>query len=148
MNTRLRLMSVASLLLMAVTGCNAPSATLSDEKLTNEEILSIKEGTNFPRHSYNAIIYDRNKMLFIYSSGSCVKHPERVAVEGHRIKVTFSKPEPGELCKMYMTGPLYKVINLPNESVPKNYYRVTAIVSSDTQGTREINIPVLDNSSP
>ena len=161
MNTRLRLMPVASLLLIAVTGCtdfisirssdggdrvqeNTSGATLSDEKITEEEIRSIKEGTDFPKYYDNAIIYDPNKMLLTYSSSNgCVDHPESVAVEGNNLKVTFSEPEPNQICTQSMTGPFTKVINLPNESVPKTYYKVTAIIDS-----RERDIPVVVNYSP
>jgi len=156
MNTRLRLMSVASLLLIAVTGCtdfisirssndgdrvqeNTSGATLSDEKLTEEEIQSIKEGTDFPEYSYNAVIYDPNKMLLTYSSlDGCVERPERVAVKGNNLKVTFSEPEPEQICSQAVEGPFTKVINLPNGFVSKTDYKVTVIM-----GSREKDIPVV-----
>lgn len=140
MNTRLRLMSVASLLLIAVTGCNAPSATLSDEKLTHEEIRSIQEGTDFPRHYNNAIIYDSNKMLLSYSSSDgCIDHPESVAVEGNHLKVTFSETGPNRICKTAVAGPHNKVITMRNGFVPETDYKVTFILDT---GAREVPVVV------
>lgn len=156
MNTRIRLISVASLLLIAVTGCtdfisirgsddnglrqgNTSIATLSDEKLTEEEIRSVQEGVD----SKQAIIYKPNKMLFTYfSADGCVEHPESVAVEGNNLEVTFSETESNQICTLAMEGPFTQVINLPNGFVDKTDYKMTMI-----KGSRESDVPVVVNYS-
>lgn len=155
MNTVLRLMSVASLLMLSVTGCNANNtitakegepvqnnvATLSDDKLTEEEVKAVKEGTDLPGGFGNAVIYDSNKMLLTYpGTSSCPEHPESATVEGNNLKIIFSEPEPEKVCAAVMTGPFTKVINLPNGFIHKTDYKVTAIM-----GSREIDIPVVVN---
>lgn len=158
MNTKLRLIAIASLLMATATGCNNGNhlsqneggkwveervsvATLSDEKLTDEEISAIKKGATLPGESNNAIIYDQQKMLLTYQgTSSCPDHPESVTTENSTLKIKFTNPAPEKMCAAVMTGPFTKVIDLP-----MNFSRKENIKVYTVMGGNETEIPVVVN---
>lgn len=155
MKNTIKLISLASLLLLGMTGCAGtippntdPSAipeehtaSISEEVLTEEEITAIKKGATLPGESNNAIIYDQQKMLLTYQgTSSCPDHPESVTTENSTLKIKFTDPDPEKMCAAVMTGPFTKVIDLPANFSRKENIRVYIVM-----GDNEMEIPVVIN---
>lgn len=153
--TKATLITMLSFSAIGMAGCtsdNAPApsstamniantASISDEKLNEEELKAVREGTNFPQGFANGIIYDQSKMLLTYNGTSgCPAHPESVKIEEKTLIITFSESDPEKVCTAVMTGPFTKVINIPNGFNRYNDIKVNAVMESGI-----IEVPVVVN---
>lgn len=149
------IVAMLSLSALGMSGCasdNVPApkvtasttinqASISMETLNEEELKSIRQGTDFPDGFANGILYDPNKMLLTYQGTSgCPAHPESVKAEGRTLTIEFTKSDPEKVCTTVMTGPFTKVINLPNGFSRYNDIKVNAVTESTV-----FDVPVVFN---
>lgn len=130
---------LSAVLCLSLNGCILSNASLSREELPDEQVRAIVEGTPYGGLYGKAIIYEENKMLYIFSGTSgCAEMPSKVKVSGNTLKIFYTyDAKSDKACSLAMTGPFGVVVNIPDGFSENKNARVTGI-----RDGREEEIPV------